>query len=281
VDQRDHDDDLESNHDDDSESDHDDDKDSETEASCGQKTEPSIVLVSKIIGLCLPYYIFWLFTSNCTKERGVNATVIGRRIGCPKFVSLIGNFLQQQPDVISPPPHFNPVINTYPSAKATFYAPSDISQPGGMCQELIRAVSQWRKGASRYDTVFLKLENDERDMQAFGVARVRLFFTFLYLMESYQCALVDDFVLHGDRPDEDTGMWKVKRSIDFQARQPISRVVYLKTILRASHLIPVFAGTPSIATDVTADTVLDSDQYRNKLFYVNKFVDYHAFETVF
>jgi hypothetical protein len=145
-----------------------------------------------------------------------------------------------------------------------------------MCQEIIRAVAMWRKGASRYDTVFLKLENNERGMRALGVARVRLFFTFHYALVKYQCALVDDYILQGNGPDENTGMWRVKRAIDFQSRHPISRVIHLKDILRASHLIPVFHGTPNVATNLTANATLD--HYRNAVFYVNKFVDYHAFE---
>jgi hypothetical protein len=146
-----------------------------------------------------------------------------------------------------------------------------------MSQELIRAVPMWRNGASRYDTVFLKLNNGKNGMHALSVARIRLFFTFTYLSVEYQCALVDDYILQGNGPDEDTGMWQVKRAIDFQTRHPISRVINLKDILRASHLIPVFHGTSNVPTHLTSDGTLD--HYRNKLFYVNKFVDYHAFET--
>jgi hypothetical protein len=253
----------------------------------GQRTAPSIVLASKTIRMCFfcQCCLSWLLAPDHTKESGrrVKAANIGKKLGYPKLASLIVDFLQQQgflPPHSIPPPHFNPDINIYPSAKVTFYAPSDISSgPGGMCQELIRAVSTWRSGASRYDTVFLKLENGERGMRALGVARVRLFFTFHYSLVDYQCALVEDYILHGNGPDEDTGMWKVKRAIDFQTRLPISRVIYLKDILRASHLIPVFHGTPNVATHLTAEASLD--HYRNKFHYVNKFVDYHAFETVF
>ena len=153
-----------------------------------------------------------------------------------------------------------------------------------MCRERIWAVPVWRKdaAASRYDTVFLKKNTTtgrEHGMHTLGIGRVRLFFTFCYLSVDYECALVDNYTLQGNGPDTDTGMWKVKRTIDSRSRSQISHVVALTEILRAAHLIPVFYGTPSIPHHITANTALD--HYRNREFYVNKFVDYHAFETAF
>jgi hypothetical protein len=151
--------------------------------------------------------------------------------------------------------------------------------PRGMRRELIRAVSKWRnQDKSRYDTVFLKSENREPGT-ALDVARIRLFFSFKYFSVDYQCALVEDYMLHGNGPDVDMGMRKVKCAIDFQTGHPISRVITLQDILRAAHLIPVFHGTQNIPTHITADDSLD--YYHDTPFYVNKFVDHHAFETAF
>ncbi|KAH9014264.1 hypothetical protein EDB85DRAFT_1876526, partial [Lactarius pseudohatsudake] len=49
-------------------------------------------------------------------------------------------------------------IIVYPSAVATFYAPSDISGIGGMHCERIYAVKSWRKGPGRYDTIFFNAD---------------------------------------------------------------------------------------------------------------------------
>ncbi|KAM6491755.1 hypothetical protein JOM56_012795 [Amanita muscaria] len=253
------------NHDEDDPSD-----DDEFEVS-GERTTPSITMASRAL------------VPRLSEERGANASDIGKKIQHRHFVSLIIDFLRQQQleSSLPPPSDFDPSITTYPSVKAAFHAPSDISGTGGMRGERIRAVSTWRNyGVSRYDTVFIKLNNSGVGMCAFNVARVRLFFSFNYSAGArYQCALVDDYILASDGPDEVTGMWMVKRAIDHRSRQQISRVIHVEEIIRAAHLIPVFPNTGDIDQNISPDTALD--HYRRNLFYVNKFVDYHAFETVY
>ena len=52
-------------------------------------------------------------------------------------------------------PEIDDLITLYPSAVATYFAPSDLSGIGGMHSERIRATSNWRNEGPRYDTVFV------------------------------------------------------------------------------------------------------------------------------
>ncbi|KLO04121.1 hypothetical protein SCHPADRAFT_841012, partial [Schizopora paradoxa] len=52
-------------------------------------------------------------------------------------------------------------VFVFHSAKAIFYAPSDLCGVGGMRKEIIRATPSWRNGLSRYDCVFISKPDDE------------------------------------------------------------------------------------------------------------------------
>jgi hypothetical protein len=215
-------------------------------------------------------------TSHSFQERNVSVSDIA---GTRHLHTLITEFLEQQELLTPIPDSFEPLIAIYPSARATFYAPSDICGVGGMRREFIRASSTWRKGVGRFDTVFIKLDNQERGMRGLGVARLQLLFSFRFLNTIYPCALINDFHVVGDQPDRNTGMWKVKRAVNHRNRRPILRVIHLASIIRAAHLIPVFKDTSPVADDETPDTTLDT--HRRGLFYVNKYIDHHAFEIAF
>ena len=229
--------------------------------------------------------------------RRVNAQNIAEDAKQLNLVSLIRVLLRQHSE-----PHANSTalpssadyldftgehpLTTYNSAVAMFYAPSDLSGAGGMRKERIRAVSRWRGGCPRFDTVLLKPNNkyeptynDEPTVNSFSVARVQLFFSFEYNHASYECALVHDYQVVNPNPDEITGMAIVKRAM--RGGQPRARVIPLNDILRAVHLIPVFSklGTKRIPKKYKHELTLD-DRQLFKLFYVNKFVDHHAFEIL-
>ena len=110
-------------------------------------------------------------------------------------------------------PKFYGKITVYPSAVATFHAPSDVSGIGGMCHEQIRAVKSWRKGPGRYDTVFVNTDSSAEGMRGLEVARARLFFSFSHDDIHYPCALVCWFSCFGNSPDDHTGMWIVEPDI--------------------------------------------------------------------
>ena len=89
--------------------------------------------------------------------------------------------------------------------------------------------------------------------------------------------MVDDYELASDTIDKDTGMWKVRVRKDPQTWLPICYVIPLVEIFHAAHLIPVFKGTPdTLSKETTFETSLD----KYDVFYVNTFIDYHAFEIL-
>ncbi|KIL54090.1 hypothetical protein M378DRAFT_93157, partial [Amanita muscaria Koide BX008] len=124
-----------------------------------------------------------------------------------------------------------------------------------------------------YDCVFIKINpsspNTPNTLRYLHVARVRAFFSFTYRDILYPCALIHDLEFVDNEPDEDTGMWIIRRP-----SCPRVRVVSLDTIYRATHLVPVYCGEAAVPKTQTADRSLD--EYR--FFYVNKFIDHHAFD---
>jgi len=243
--------------------------------------------------------VFWLISIYYKlAERRVNTQKVAEDATQLNLVSLIRILLRQHSES-----HANTALplsesadyldftrqhplTTYNSAVAMFYAPSDLSGAGGMRKERIRAVSHWRGSYPRLDTMLLKsnsksesTSNDKPAVNSFSVARVRLFFSFEYHHTSYECALVHDYQVVNPSPDEITGMAMVKRAM--RGSLPRARVVPLNDILRAVHLIPVFSqlGTKKIPKKYEHELTLDDTQLF-KWFYVNKFIDHHAFEIL-
>lgn len=88
-------------------------------------------------------------------DRNSSIQVIAAQISQPSFKKHIRQFLHEQlnphfdhdsGNVSITLPLFNGNINIFPSAVATFYAPSNICGIGGMHNERIRAVPSWYKG---------------------------------------------------------------------------------------------------------------------------------------
>jgi len=155
---------------------------------------------------------------------------------------------------------------------AVFYSPSDPSGDRGMHRESIRSTPCWRKSAPRYDTVFVERDSTLAGIRGLDVVRVLGLFSFVWLGEYYPCALVRWFIHVADEPDELTGMWVVQPD-DNADGSPAVGVIHLDSVLRAAHLLPVFA-------DTFAPVDLSAEHSLNKFlsFYVNKYIDYHAFE---
>ncbi|KAI0746738.1 hypothetical protein C8Q80DRAFT_1321332 [Daedaleopsis nitida] len=177
-----------------------------------------------------------------------------------------------------PLPDNNPLtLSIFYSATATFYAPSDSSGVDGMRSEIVRATPRWRNGAPRFDCVFINRRNDLPGLLGLDVARVRMLFSFRYQGTVFHCAAVHWYWRIEDEPDEDTGMWVVKPSYfrRGRARLPLISVVHLDTIVRACHLIGVSIGNP-VPVDLAGHSSLD----HFKTFFVNKFIDHHAFELL-
>ncbi|KAH9857837.1 hypothetical protein C2E23DRAFT_865564 [Lenzites betulinus] len=205
-------------------------------------------------------------------------------INVPQLPDLIRHFLYDQltPGAsaagnvpLDSCPLFSGNVSVYPSAVATYYAPSDPSGPRGMHRERIRSVASWRGGAARRDCIFVEQDTDLPGLRGLLVARVRLFFSLKFQSVLYPCALVSWFSTVGDAPDTDTGMWIVSPDVD-DAQQPVLDVVHLDSVVRGAHLIGV-AGDEHLPHGVEHTHSLDI--FRE--FYVNKYADHHAHEIAF
>ena len=163
----------------------------------------------------------------------------------------------------------------YASALATFYAPSDLCGTSGMRRERIHARSSWRKGPGRYDCMFVNTDSSAPGMHGLDVVRARLFFSFHYQGKVYPCALVRWYSCIGDEPERDTGMWVVEPECNDDG-SPFMAIIHLDTIVRGAHLIGVY-GDKYIPTNLTFNDSLNAFHS----YYVNKFIDNHAFEIAF
>jgi len=56
--------------------------------------------------------------------------------------------------------------------------------------------------------------------------------------------------------------------------QPFLAIIHLDTIFRAAHLIPAYRTSDFVRRSLTMHDALDEF----KFFYVNRYVDHHAFE---
>jgi len=223
--------------------------------------------------------------------RRQTGAVLANSLNQPDFVKLIRIFLQDQlqADSVSDIsfgtgsdddsdgnlPEFHELISVYLSAVATFYAPSDLSGIDGMRCEHIRATPRWQGGDPRYDCVFVNTDPSKDGMRGLEVARVHLFFSFKYQNITYPCALVQWYSHDGDEPDEDTGMWIVEPD-SYPDGSPLVAVIHLDSILRAAHLIGVY-GEDILPKGIPLVHTLDIFHS----YYVNKYIDHHAFEIAF
>jgi len=172
------------------------------------------------------------------------------------------------------PPEFDHLITLYPSAVATYFAPSDLSGIGGMRSERIRATPNWRNEGPRYDTIFINTDPNEDGMRGLDVARVKQFFSFKSQGCLYPCAIVQWYSRCHDEPDEDTGMWVVEP--DVYDGEPTTDIIHLDAIIRSAHLIAVYGKNP-LPKGIPFCYTLDLFHS----YYVNKYIDHHAFELAF
>lgn len=211
-------------------------------------------------------------------------TVLADTIGQDDIADLLRTFLfyQLYPDATSASfnslAEFNARVSVHPSALAFFRAPSDLCGIKGISSERIRAVQTWQKGDGRYDCIFVETDPNALGMLGLDVAQVKAFLSFSFESRLYQCALVSWFSRFGDRPDDATGMWMLQA--DFEDDAEMHRycsVIPIDSIVRAAHLVPIFGTgfTPKGFTPALSLTTI----FRG--WYVNNFIDYHAFELIF
>ncbi|KAK7001854.1 hypothetical protein R3P38DRAFT_3216203 [Favolaschia claudopus] len=209
-------------------------------------------------------------------------------IGQPRLQELIQRFLYDQlnPDARVPGaeapmadcPEFEECVFMYSSARAVFYAPSDVCGVGGMHHERIRATTLWYRGPPRYNCVFLEHDPDAPGFRGLHAARVHLLFRFKYQGTDYPCTLIHWFSPYGDEPCPDTGLWRV--TSDFIRGRPHERaiaVVHVDTLLRAAHLIGMAGKEFLPLTDFDSSNTLNAFN----AFYVNKYADHDSHEIAF
>ncbi|KAJ7110763.1 hypothetical protein C8R43DRAFT_1091601 [Mycena crocata] len=142
---------------------------------------------------------------------------LAERLSLPKLPNLLRRFLyaQEHPELDVPlaeilledSPDAPRSVKVFPSAVATFYAPSDQSGIGGLLRERIRAVRSWRGGPARYDCVYVEQDAEQPGFRGLLAARVLLFMSFKHGGVEYPCALVTWFSTYGDEPCPNVGMW--------------------------------------------------------------------------
>ncbi|KAJ7470114.1 hypothetical protein B0H11DRAFT_1730665 [Mycena galericulata] len=211
---------------------------------------------------------------------------LAEHIQQPQFSALFRRFLYDQlyPDSetsssdvpVEDCPTFDGRIHVHHSAVARFYAPSDLCGSGGMYRERIRSNPRWHGSYARHDTVFVETDSERAGMLGMCIGRVFLFFSFTYRGVDHSCALVHWLSAAGDTPDPDTGMWVVTPETHYGPRNRKVKtlaIVPLDCIARAAHLLPIY-GSALLPEDFHFSYSLDV--FRS--FYVNRYIDHHAFE---
>lgn len=138
----------------------------------------------------------------------------------------------------------------------------------------IQSNPSWRGEHARRDTVFVVTGKGE-SMLGLMIARVLLFFSFVFHDVTHECALVHWYRCSSDRPDDSMGLWMVRPDL---RHQRTLEVVHVDSIARGCHLIPNY-GTRPLPEDFSYQYALTSFPS----YYVNSFVDnrVHQFLSFF
>ena len=147
---------------------------------------------------------------------------------------------------------------------------SEVRSPEGFSiDSSIAGLGTLQRGGTkgRYDCVFVDTVHDP-----VAVARVRLFFKFLYRGTSHSCALIHWFMKLEDEPSELNGMWVVEH-MRYPDGTPVPSIVGINTLVRSAHLLPLFDDDEFVSKDLECDDALD----HFNMFYVNRYIDHHSF----
>ncbi|KAI6094447.1 hypothetical protein EDD16DRAFT_1503146 [Pisolithus croceorrhizus] len=214
-------------------------------------------------------------------KRARTMTELAAELNLQHLPTILEEFLLQQLDAydncdsdLPEWPTYGNKITVVNAAAALFYAPSDISGIGGMRREYIRSCHSWQNGAPRYDCAFVNTDSGLKGMYGLDIVRILAFFSFVSQSKRYPCAVVRWFDRVGDKPDTDTGMWIVRPAFTAQ-RRPSIGIIHVDTLYRAAHLIPLYATRP-VSRNLKPHHSYDSFT----AFYINKFIDHHAFSLL-
>ena len=214
---------------------------------------------------------------------------LGHHIGQQDLQDLVCNFIfyQENPRETPLPPAQTiqwltagvSHLLVFHSATTIFRAPNNPSGTGGMYRETIHSTLKRKSGGTitpHHNCIFTDNGSDEPGVKGLDVAWVYLFFSFEIEGKSYPCALIHNFHRTFTEPDPDNGLWVVEPEYN-QNRSHFMSVVHADSIVQAAHLLPIFGGTSALPPKRQFTHTLDSFHG----FYVNKYIDYHAFEMVF
>jgi hypothetical protein len=207
----------------------------------------------------------------------VRLSTFAASLNNPEISALFLDFLDRQhllnENLLNLGHLMDPKVSVVRSATSIYFAPSDRSGITGSKRELMRATPSWRRADPRFDTILVRtgLEPGPHGLE---VARLRVLFSFVIGSARHEVALVEWFSYIGNSPDEDTGMWVVKRKKRPDG-SPFMDFICIDKILRSCHLLPIY-GSEMISSDITHVTSLDMFQ----AYYVNKYADHHSFEIL-
>jgi len=229
------------------------------------------------------YSLLCLTLNEPEKEYPTSVHELAAHLGQPRLHELIQRFLYWQlnpeddrTDIPLPLcPEFDSDISVFHSATSTFHAPSDPSGIRGMRREVIRSTPSWRNKEPRRDCVFVERDAEALGMQGLDVVCVLAFMSFVADGVHYPSTLVQWFTHVREEPDQLTGMWMVQAEQSADG-SPVVSVIHTECILCGAHLIPIF-GQDFIPPGLHFSHSLDAFS----AFYVNRFIDHHAFEILF
>jgi hypothetical protein len=140
-----------------------------------------------------------------------------------------------------------------------------------MHHEWIRSNPNWQGEFAQYDTVFIKTDLELEGMAGLAIGRALLLLSFMHGEKTYSCALVH-WLVPGNKPDPDTGMWVVQLEYEGNGHRTLS-IVNLNSIARAAHLLPVY-GSSFVPNDLHFSDALDVF----RAYFVNLYADHHTYE---
>ncbi|KAH8987219.1 hypothetical protein EDB86DRAFT_2809049 [Lactarius hatsudake] len=141
-----------------------------------------------------------------------------------------------------------------------------------MHSECICCNPRWCKRTPQFDTAFVKHDPHLPRVRGYNVVRLCALFSFVWEDKYYPCALIRWFVHVGDVLDEVTGLWVVQPDTNANG-SPAVDVIHLDSVLCAAHLLPVF-GNSFIPIYLSPHESLNAFN----TYYINKYIDYHAFK---
>ncbi|KAF9784568.1 hypothetical protein BJ322DRAFT_1007194, partial [Thelephora terrestris] len=144
--------------------------------------------------------------------------------------------------------------------------------------ETIQSTLRWKTSSvttPHRDSVLLVTGSDTAGVRGLNVMGVHLFFSFVLKDKFSECALVHEYCKAFTNPDPDNGLWIFKPDYSNDGYRIMS-VVHLDLVIHDAHLLPVFKDNTPMLREINFTHTLNVF----KAFYLNKYIDYHTFETL-